>query len=427
MAWNDDPFKPLRDMFDATEALRHQLKAIDMFSPWRSMNDQLQSLLDMQKQLRRSGVLDIQEILRDSLALQLQEQIQYNFLHVQEQLRRSSAFDIQEALRESPIFQMREQIEQGLLGIQEQLRQSGALGIQEMLQEASAFRLQEQLQQGLIGFQEQFQRSGLVGLEDALKRVAAESLLSAISGIHNPLHRLRELAESLGQEDFDDKMLHIGPDGVITLGDETATAAEIERAFQEFFERFQDSLADIQSVLRRLQKPVRALILWFISNLFIPFLVSLYFQQQASLELREIQQSLELSESRTRQEVIAAIKKIKAGSSITGQGDYRVVTGDRVRIRSRPNRKASVKGLLPLGTVVHFLVKRGRWTAVEYVDPDTWFVENGWIFNKYLRKVDWRDRDKWDQQIEEDVRAGKLDKLAEEALAAHKTGKTKEF
>ena len=37
------------------------------------------------------------------------------------------------------------------------------------------------------------------------------------------------------------------------------------------------------------------------------------------------------------------------------------------------------------------------------------------------------DADKWDRQMEEDIQAGRLDKLAEEALAAHKAGRTKEL
>ena len=37
------------------------------------------------------------------------------------------------------------------------------------------------------------------------------------------------------------------------------------------------------------------------------------------------------------------------------------------------------------------------------------------------------DAQVWDRQIEEDVRSGKLDKLADEALAAHRAGKTKEL
>jgi hypothetical protein len=45
-------------------------------------------------------------------------------------------------------------------------------------------------------------------------------------------------------------------------------------------------------------------------------------------------------------------------------------------------------------------------------------------FRRWFRQY---DSDQWDRQIEEDVRAGKLDKLAEEALAAHRAGKSKEL
>ena len=37
------------------------------------------------------------------------------------------------------------------------------------------------------------------------------------------------------------------------------------------------------------------------------------------------------------------------------------------------------------------------------------------------------DAQAWDRQIEEDIQNGKLDKLAEEALAAHRAGKSKEL
>ena len=45
-------------------------------------------------------------------------------------------------------------------------------------------------------------------------------------------------------------------------------------------------------------------------------------------------------------------------------------------------------------------------------------------FRRWFREY---DSDEWDRQIAEDVRAGKLDKLAEEALAAHRAGKSKEL
>ncbi|HEV8719467.1 MAG TPA: hypothetical protein VGW77_02370 [Candidatus Binatia bacterium] len=37
------------------------------------------------------------------------------------------------------------------------------------------------------------------------------------------------------------------------------------------------------------------------------------------------------------------------------------------------------------------------------------------------------DAQVWDRQIEKDVREGKLDKFADEALAAHRAGKSKEL
>jgi hypothetical protein len=37
------------------------------------------------------------------------------------------------------------------------------------------------------------------------------------------------------------------------------------------------------------------------------------------------------------------------------------------------------------------------------------------------------DAQVWDRQIEEDLREGKLDKLADEALVSHRAGKSKEI
>jgi hypothetical protein len=37
------------------------------------------------------------------------------------------------------------------------------------------------------------------------------------------------------------------------------------------------------------------------------------------------------------------------------------------------------------------------------------------------------DSDAWDREIERDILAGRLERLAEEAIAAHKAGRTKEI
>ncbi|MBW2031311.1 MAG: hypothetical protein JRH06_15595 [Deltaproteobacteria bacterium] len=45
-------------------------------------------------------------------------------------------------------------------------------------------------------------------------------------------------------------------------------------------------------------------------------------------------------------------------------------------------------------------------------------------FRDWFRKY---DSDEWDREIEKDVQAGRLDKLASEAIAEHKAGRTKEL
>jgi KaiC/GvpD/RAD55 family RecA-like ATPase len=45
-------------------------------------------------------------------------------------------------------------------------------------------------------------------------------------------------------------------------------------------------------------------------------------------------------------------------------------------------------------------------------------------FRDWFRKY---DSDEWDREIEQDVRSGKLDGLAQEAIAEHKAGRTKEI
>ena len=45
-------------------------------------------------------------------------------------------------------------------------------------------------------------------------------------------------------------------------------------------------------------------------------------------------------------------------------------------------------------------------------------------FRDWFRKY---DSDEWDKEIEQDVLAGKLDKLGNEAIAEHKAGRTKKI
>lgn len=56
---------------------------------------------------------------------------------------------------------------------------------------------------------------------------------------------------------------------------------------------------------------------------------------------------------------------------------------------------------------------------VQQLNPDELAAFRDW-FRRY-------DSDEWDKEIERDVSAGRLDKLAEEAVASHKAGRTREI
>ena len=45
-------------------------------------------------------------------------------------------------------------------------------------------------------------------------------------------------------------------------------------------------------------------------------------------------------------------------------------------------------------------------------------------FRDWFRKY---DSNEWDREIEQDIQAGKLDRLAEKAITAHKEGRTREI
>ena len=56
---------------------------------------------------------------------------------------------------------------------------------------------------------------------------------------------------------------------------------------------------------------------------------------------------------------------------------------------------------------------------VEKLSAEDLAAFRGWFANY--------DSDAWDRQMEADVRAGRLDRLAAEALAEHKRGETKDI
>jgi hypothetical protein len=102
---------------------------------------------------------------------------------------------------------------------------------------------------------------------------------------------------------------------------------------------------------------------------------------------------------------------------------------DFVRERRLPfkPRKARAGGSIARGGKLCYCYKPGGFMSkVENIEQEVRDLTPSELaaFRRWFLEF---DAQVWDRQIEEDIRDGKLDKLAEEALASHRAGKSKEL
>ena len=177
----------------------------------------------------------------------------------------------------------------------------------------------------------------------------------------------------------------MNPDGSLTLDGEAITIEEIEDALAAFFTRIREVGSDLALVVGRWRRPVRALIVHIVIPLLVSYSVGLYLAAQSSQELQQLQRHFDAQNAATRREVVKAAGAVTAPSAVDLQ--WRVVTGDGLRVRGRPSTKAPIKTTLRIGTVVRFIEKRGRWTRIQFDIQNAEELVEGWVFNKYLTRV----------------------------------------
>jgi len=67
---------------------------------------------------------------------------------------------------------------------------------------------------------------------------------------------------------------------------------------------------------------------------------------------------------------------------------YRVVIGSALHVRSSASRNAEIVDELEAGKIVRLLDKNRYWCHVEYHDLDTDEVRYGWVYGRYLRRLE---------------------------------------
>ena len=84
--------------------------------------------------------------------------------------------------------------------------------------------------------------------------------------------------------------------------------------------------------------------------------------------------------------VIKIIKKAKR-QGLHLPSEYRIVTASKLNVRERPKRHSDIRGTLFAGDLVMIKKKKKNWSLVEYSNEETHIKIQGWVFTRYLRKI----------------------------------------
>ena len=84
--------------------------------------------------------------------------------------------------------------------------------------------------------------------------------------------------------------------------------------------------------------------------------------------------------------VIKIIKKAER-QGLHLPSEYRIVTASKLNVRERPKRHSDIRGTLFAGDLVVIKKKKKNWSLVEYSNEETHIKIQGWIFTRYLRKI----------------------------------------
>jgi uncharacterized protein YgiM (DUF1202 family) len=118
----------------------------------------------------------------------------------------------------------------------------------------------------------------------------------------------------------------------------------------------------------------------------IQILITPYLDQSVPLQIQQLHEELLLEGARTRREVKEAIKQLyRYGQDLSG---WRVTIASILNVRAGRANKARIIGRLPIGSVVRFIRKHDKWALIEYKSAADGHMKEGWVYAKYLRRLE---------------------------------------
>jgi hypothetical protein len=302
-------------------------------------------------------------------------------------------FDLSEAVRRSlealqPPFEAQQAFRQHLDTIQNGIDMINARArVLEALQ--PQLEAQQALRQHLEAFQNQFDLSEVVrrSLEPltnfAIAKIGISNLWHAINQT-NPIGAFANCITTIDAQLLN--RLYIQPDGSLALDGDTVTLTEVEETVSDFLERPEQYLDNLQSILARLRKPLQEIIKLLLSAVIgalLQIILTPYLDQSMERGFRQLQDEIHKEGTHTRRELRRALKQQKHLDLF----EWRMVTGTGLDVKIYRSTKASVRERLEFGTIVRVINKHREWTLIEYISPDTETLAQGWVYNKYLKRI----------------------------------------
>lgn len=179
--------------------------------------------------------------------------------------------------------------------------------------------------------------------------------------------------------------IDINPDGTLTIGEDVVSTIELDESIKDFFAYLRDTdlIDESFEYLKKLKKPIRAVIFWILDKLIVAFIIGV----AVNIYTPAVQEYFNQFTFNSRRELIQQIKKLPPDINLTALSDYRVVTTDHLRLRKHPNMSSSIIYELSRGKLVKVLKKQKDWTFIEVDSCNSEEVLSGWVFTRYIAKL----------------------------------------
>jgi hypothetical protein len=390
---------PIDSLSKLIEENRRTLEKIKSFGrPAEELRRQLE-------QIRLSA--EMPEALRRSIAdVNFGVRISDELKRAAERIRLAESGPLRRSLEQTwAVFQFPEELKRSIEEIRSfsRIPEELARGLEEMSKSA-------QIPAGVMRGLEEMRAA--VEIPDDLKR-ALENM-SAVTPVTEHLHRMAEtvaaniarqtdlrdfwnavgasplttLSQSIAAlKDEEVREIHVQNDGSIVLDGEKVTSTEIHSALTQFItDRQQDLSAWLSTLRRPLRKAIRFLLQTFLATV-LQVVLTPYLDHGTPRQLNQLREEFLRDGAQSRSELREALKDFNRQHQ-EDFSEWRITIASVLNVKSSRAPKARIIDRIPIGSIVHFITKHGPWTLIEYRSDADGEMKKGWVYNKYLSRVE---------------------------------------